>query len=447
MEPNDQNRDRSVDENIDTKGPVTDAAPGAPVVPEEPTVIKPSEPEASPATVADPATDAPVSAPQAELGTDPGEAAQPQAVEQPAAPSPAPSPAEQVAAPAAVAAVGSSPKKGKKKLMVLLVAVVVALLLIGGVAGAYFGIYVPNQPQKITADALANTANSEKLKSTGFEGEVAFEGGEVSKAISSVSFAGAYDMKARSADVNVSVNTVVTKIALDVRTTDGKSVYLKVSGLDGLDKLLTSLNSGSGQSAAAMSQFAPIIAQVNNQWFVIDEALINQATNGTVPQAGGALSEADAKKIGDIYKKHQFLNIDKRLADETIHGVSSYHVQATINKAQLKSFLQELKAANIKDLKLEQKDIDAIDKVDFSKYPFEMWVSKKDRLITQFSTKLEENGTTFKVRVALKDINKAVSVEKPANAKSVLELMSGLYGGGAGAASPTGAPSPLLMGL
>jgi hypothetical protein len=345
------------------------------------------------------------------------------------APSPTPATVAGVVAAAPAVTSASSPKKGKKKFLVIAGIVAVVLLLVAGSAAAYVGLILPNNPQKITGDALSNTVNPEKFKSTKFEGEVTLSGGDISKTISSVGFEGGFNVDGQAVDLTLTANTAVTKVNLDVRSTDGKSLYLKVSGLNGLDKLLASAG-GSSPEAGTIAQFAPLLSQVNDKWFTIDQSLLGQVGGGEVA-TGDKLSKEDAQKIGEIYKKHQFLNVDKKLADQDIHGVPSYHIQTTINKDELKAFMGEVKSANIKGVKIDQKDIDELSKVDFSKYPLEMWVSKKSRFVTQLSTSFEDKGTTYKVRIALKDINQPVNVEKPANAHSILELLGGLTGGGA----------------
>lgn len=324
----------------------------------------------------------------------------------------------------------------KKKLGIIAGIVAVIVLLAAGGAGAYFGLVLPNQPQKITQDALVNTADSQSLQSTKFEGEIGISGGQVADVVSGIQFEGGTSMKDKSFDLKLNVNTVVTKITLDARAVDDKSLFVKLSGLKGLDTLLGSYLGG---DPSASAQYGAIIAQVNEQWFEIDEALLGQVPGADSIKGDNSLSSEDAQKIGDIYKNHQFLQIDKRLDDQDIHGVSSYHVQVTVKKDELKAFLGEVKSANISAVQIQQSDIDSLDKVDFSKYPFDLWVGKKDRIITQVSTTIENEGTTYKVRVALKDINQPITVEKPTDTKSILELLGGLspsLGGGAGATSP-----------
>jgi hypothetical protein len=338
-------------------------------------------------------------------------------------------------------------KRFSKKVKLLAVAIVVAILLIGGTAGAYFGIIVPSQPQRIVGDSLSNTVNSDKTKSAKFEGELNCVSGEACKSFSAAIFKGSFEQKG-TFDLNVQLRTAVTSIGLDARSVGDKSLYLRLSGLEGLDKLLGSF-SGDAGSSSTTSQYAAVISKINNQWFTIDESLLKQAGGDvSLPTEDNKLSKEDAKKIGDAYKKHQFISVDKKLADEKIHNQNSYHLQVKIDKAQLKLFATEVKNVNINGVKIDQKDIDEFDKVDFSKYPFDIWVSKSTRMISQIATTITEDGTTVKVRIAAYDYNEPVTIEKPQGAKSVLELVSQfapLYSGGVQGAT---SDNPLsLLGL
>jgi hypothetical protein len=346
----------------------------------------------------------------------------------------------------AVAATSTTGKSGflkskKAKLTALVVGLV--LLLGGGGAAAYYGVILPNQPQRIAQQAISNTLNQENVKSGSFEGEVTFTGGEIADTLSSISFNGSSSDKG-AVNLTVTANTMVTKINLDVRSSDSKTFYARLSGLDGLDQLLAAYaasyqGSSTDESAAMLTALAPIITNINNQWYSVDESMLSQlGGNLGVATSENKVSEADAKKVGEIYKKHQFLEINEKLADEKIHDIDSYHIVAKINKDKLVAFLNELKAANIQSLSVDQSMIDQVSKVDFSKYPFDVWVSKADRLITQLATTIEQDGTTMKLRVALFDVNKEVKVEAPTDAKTILELLTefaplaaGYMGGGA----------------
>jgi len=56
-------------------------------------------------------------------------------------------------------------------------------------------------------------------------------------------------------------------------------------------------------------------------------------------------------------------------------------------------------------------------------------VTKKDKMIDQIKFTGSNNDLTAVFRMTFYDFNKAVTVEKPAGAKSILELLGELFGG------------------
>lgn len=448
MQPNNEDHDETKQENMpgaplftpDNPSTTTDADTTTPVDPPNDEAVTGTPVAESPLAAGPQQTDPSIEDNQAITSDQNGSSTTPvtsvdgdpaaPTVTGPAVPeAPAATPSATPVVPLAAAVVPPSRGRVSKKVMTVIIAAIVLVLLAAGAAGAYFGIYLPNQPQKIIGDGLSTTINSDKLKTTGFEGEVQLSGGDAAKSVSSIGFEGKIDSVAKAGEASVSVNTAVTTIKLDARFPGSDNLYLKLSGLNGLDKLLASAGA-SGQSSSTYGMYASFISQLNDQWFFVNKSLISQyAPSAASMESGNSkISEADAKKLGDIYKNNQFIRVDQKLADETINGIASYHMKASIDKDKLKSFMEAVKAANINGVKLEQKDIDEVAKVDFSKYPFEIWIGKKDRFVTQLKTVFTEKSTTYSVRIALKNINKPVSVEEPANAKSIMDLFGGMMG-------------------
>ncbi|HSX34867.1 MAG TPA: hypothetical protein VLF62_04455, partial [Candidatus Saccharimonadales bacterium] len=153
------------------------------------------------------------------------------------------------------------------------------------------------------------------------------------------------------------------------------------------------------------------------------------------------LSDAYRQKLADAYKQNQFMVVSKTLKDESIKGKDSHHYQVTIDKTELKNFIAAVKAANISSMKLTADNVKefnkSVEKVDFSKYPVDVWVSKADKLIDQVAFQGASEGTSYGMRLTITDYNKAVKVEAPKDAKSLLEVLGALLGGSLGS-SPMG---------
>jgi hypothetical protein len=334
--------------------------------------------------------------------------------------------------------VALAPKPRKKGLIIGLIAAGVVVVLLGGAAAAY--AYLLNKPENILKMALANTVDKEKSKTMHFSGALAVE--EQSSATTvEATYKGAGSNESGAFDLNAKLDILLTNITFDARSTDGKTVYLRVGGLDGLAELL----GASGTDAAGA---APLIAQVNNQWFEVNESLIRQLGGNAIKET--LLSDADIKKLKDAYQKHDFLVVKETLDSEEINGVKSHHYKVVVDEARLKQFGAAIKSANLDSIKLtsdQLKDFNrAIDDSDLAKYPFEIWISKKTKQITQVVFEAREDGNRVSFRFTVDGYNQPVKVEAPEDAKSILEVLGGFLNGGEALLQGTGTMDNLLPG-
>jgi hypothetical protein len=408
--------------NPQSPAPVGGSTPGSPggAPPLDASV---SQPDAAPATSQPDAAPAP-----------PVTGAQPWSMNDvpPAAPQPGAAPPAHMPASAIPEADNTAPTpinlpvspqhKRKKTKLVALIIVLVILVLGLGSAAAYVGYYLPNKPDNILGQALLNSFSKDLVKSASFEGKVSATDKD-GKAISgSGTYKGIVDQKG-AFDITATVDVVLTKLTFDARSVDGKSYYLRVDGLDGLAALLSS----SGGAAAA---YAPIIAVVEDQWFEISESVLKQYSGGTY---NTTLSDADRQKIVDAYGGSPFFVVTETLASESIKGVDSHHYKVGFDKTKLKAFAVALKNAKLDSLKLSDDDIKSfnksVDSGDSSKFVVDVWIDKTAKLFKQFQVNATENGQKVTMTLTIEDYNKPLNVEKPADAKSILELLSAFLGG------------------
>jgi hypothetical protein len=348
----------------------------------------------------------------------------PEAVSSNDAPEPASLPQDQTPVPAAVV-MKSDPlpmthrKRGKKGLIVGLLATALVLILGGGAAASYY--YMVNKPENILMQALANSLDMEKVKTTQFSGEVEAKDTKTNMN-ASASFKGAADNKTGAFDISGQVDALVTTMTFDFRSADSKTFYFKIGGLEGISELL-------GLSGEA-SQYAPLFDAFNDQWIEINESLIKQADSS---YQSAILTEADAKKTVDAYKAHPFLVVKEKLADQVLNGENHYHYKVAIDPAKLKDFLTALKDAKLDSYKMNQETLDAfkkgVDDAKLENLPFEVWISKVTKLINQVSFSYQQDTAAMTMRLTVDSYNKPVNVEKPAGAKSILEMVGELFGG------------------
>lgn len=244
---------------------------------------------------------------------------------------------------------------GKFSLPVIIAAVVV--LLVGGSAAAYFGVVVPNKPENIWKTAMNQTStayDSAVMKSkamlsskgTAINGTYKVEGDFVTDGTFSSK---SYD---KQATFNADIGLGTTRATVEGRvfqpdTSSNPDIYLKVSGVQGLDGLL-----GSGYSA--------IIDGLNNQWVAIDHTLLDNLASESLsggsnntPKLNSISSDdvvAIETVIGGVNKQYVFttdsekavLNVAQNVGKETQDGRSVYHYKVGVNKQHMKDYLNAL---------------------------------------------------------------------------------------------------------
>jgi hypothetical protein len=326
-------------------------------------------------------------------------------------------------------------KKRKKPLIIGIISGALAVVLIGASAAAY---YVYNKPQNVLDMALLNSFSTSKVKSVNFEGKLQVKP-KGSPAINA-SFTGAADANG-AMDFSGSLDAFVTNLTFDAKTPDGSTYYVRLGGLGALPQLL------SAAGVPGSDQLGPVISGVNNQWIEINQSIIQQMT-GQTSDFSAKLSDADRSKIVKAYRKHKFLTVTDSLPQQTIKGRASYHYRVKVDAVKLKEFAAALKGANLDSIKLTQSQLKTFDSgvnsAHLDKYPFEIWVAKSGRLIDQVALSTAQDGDTATVRFTVDDYNKPVTVTKPADSKSLLDILSSLLGSGllqAGASDGTGSTS------
>jgi len=304
-------------------------------------------------------------------------------------------------------------KPKRKKWVLALIILIVVLILGAGAAAAYVGFIMPNQPKYVLARAFGNTTTESKLSSANFSGTFRIKDNENLQTFTG-SIAGRFNQKQFIA--NSTFDAGVTKITLDIASPAKDQLYVRVGGLEGVPELL----SGMGGEAAA---YAPLVNSFNNQWFEINQSLLSAAHLDEAISGQYSLSDADAKKIEAAYRKHMFLEVSQTYKDEDINGLMSHHYQAKINDTELEAFLKEVKAANIKGQEITDAQIKQIKDAHPSKYPMDVWVAKDKKIITKFAFDTKEGQTAAHLEISLSQVNKPVSVSKPDNTKTFLQIL------------------------
>ncbi len=318
-------------------------------------------------------------------------------------------------------------KKRKLKLPVLLALIAGGVVLLGGSASAYFGVILPKKPDNIIKKGLVNTFGG---ATTEFEGQVNVTGPEVPKAFSGVSFSGESN-ESGAFSMTSSANFTVTKITLDLKSQDSKTIYARLGGVKNASNIAKGF--GVDQSDPTLGFVLPILSALNDQWLLLSQEDQNLLQQTAAKGQSYQLNPAQRAQIGTIYKKHPFLKVQKRLVDETVRGDQSYHYSMKLDKAAAKAFLADLKNAGISGITITQNDLNKtnqqIDKFDASKNSVELWVSKAKIKLNQVAVSHTENGSTVKLRVSFESSTKTLNIEKPADAKPLGDVLGNLFSG------------------
>lgn len=318
--------------------------------------------------------------------------------------------------------IGSS--KGRKKgLLIGLIVAAVILLFSGGAAAAYFGYYLPNKPENVLKKALANLFDLEKNKTMHFSGETTIKSERDGTSLKTT-YNGQMDQTSGAFLFSGVADALVTNITVEARSVDGKALYFKVGGLNGLAGLMVASN------PYGADMIAPVIEKLNNQWIEVNEGLLKQGFGDSYQ--GFKLSADDARKLAAAYEQHQFIVIKEVLPDETIKGAPSHHYRVAYDKSKFKSFLRAANDSELDVVKLTNDQLkqlnQALDEADLSQL-WDIWIGKGDKMLRQVTVKATEDDVTADARFTVDSYNQPVTVAKPENTMSILELMSMLFGG------------------
>lgn len=324
----------------------------------------------------------------------------------------------------------STPKKRGKGLLIGLIAGAAVLLLAGGGAAAMY--YVTNKPENILKRALANMLDTSKGKTVTYSGSFSVKELKSNMNIGGT-FQGGFESQTGALDLNAKIDAVVANLAFDVRSTDGKTYYFRVGGLDGLTNLISSVSDTASPEEAAMIQlYAPLIDTLNNQWLELNQSLLTQVTGQ--PAGSVKLSDADRAKLLAAYQQYSFITVKQKLADEAVKGVQSYHFKLGIDKAQLKAFAAALKDAKMDSLKITQEQLNefnkSVDHATFDTYAPEVWIAKDTKMLNQLRLQASDKDAQMSFTFTIEGFNQPFTVQKPEAAKSVLDVLGGFLTGG-----------------
>jgi hypothetical protein len=324
-----------------------------------------------------------------------------------------------------------------KRAKLALVVVAVLVVLGAGSAGAYFGVIVPNKPENVLKSAIANTL---KERQVSYDGTVDVQAVDSSKAgatpATSVTFKGGSDLDKNATKAEVSVTVSGVKVQGEVRYVD-QTGYVKLGDLTAIKNLAT----------AYSPDAASAISKVENQWIEIDKTLLKQAKADCVLDTKLTISDADLKMLSDAYTKTPFTTITSTTSDP-VNGKAATKFELSIDDNKLGDYAKNFDNLSVvKQLKSCAPQVS--DKANYSdlkdndKTPLTLWVDKGTKRIVKIAghtTAQDEKKDNTKGTASVTLSYGPVTVDKPANAKPIMTLISEfapLFSGGVQGAEST----------
>lgn len=338
------------------------------------------------------------------------------------------------------------PPKRKRPGKKLLAALVIALLLgLGGSAYAYVRV-LNNSPEKVLADALANTMTDVLDR-------------KPLQVVSDMTLKFQHDNQ----DVTITVHADAKRVEENgefmtrVRVQAGSRIDITASGslvTEGVKTVYVKLND-LRQTAqdivrtepwlqAELDQMMPIIQKIDNRWIKIDEQSLSEfgaiESDDVVDKCTKALEELristdDQKRIKEIFLQNQFAIASEELPSETIDGDSSYHYKLDLNEEAGMRFAKEVIelgsfSAVTSACEVKQEDIDKqledlrreTDKEEELLPAFELWVSKSKRYPTRLKVTDDNKETSIEWTTNSKIDAQHLAINIPVDAISIREL-------------------------
>lgn len=347
--------------------------------------------------------------------------------------------------------VDPSQPKSKKKLFIIIAGVLAGLVLLGGgIAAAYVGVVLPNKPENVLKQALANTLKEEEMT---IDGQLEMKAADSTKADAmpavKASYNGKFDGVEKASELTLKVTVSGVDFPLDIRYVDGNA-YAKVGDISALTALAGGYASSFGLDQAQLEPLVRNVSKlISNQWIVFDSTLLTDSGVSCIADANLAFTDQDIELLGDLYTKHSFAQINNH-SDDTVSGKSAIKYEMSIDDNKMAKFIEDKKLEELSFLKALKKCQDT-EKLDTSGFadndttPITLWVDKDTKRIVKLasqSTKQDAQKSNFEAAISATVAYNEVSVIKPENAKPAMQLwgelqqeFSNIFGSGLPGAS------------
>ncbi len=305
---------------------------------------------------------------------------------------------------------------GKKKLAGI---IAVAVILIGGgVAGGYYGIIVPNQPQNVLKKSAENLLKQDQTSGKG-HATISSKGND-----SEGTFTADYEIKSDSNknafEGKFDVSASGVKLPVEVKYVD-KAAYVKVGDLSTIESLVGAF--AGPESSAVINQLS---AKVSNKWIEFDESLIKSASdNKCSVLEQQKLNDDQINQLLDMYDSNMFVTV-KNTSSETVDGkkVTKYELGLDQNKA--KDFAKQVEQMDyfkkLKECAGEEASKTNTDKAEDFKgdATFNVWIDKGKKQIVKIQLAVKDETADMTADFIFN--NDKVDITKPQDSIPAMQL-------------------------
>ncbi len=309
----------------------------------------------------------------------------------------------------------------RRKLLIIAGSTIAGLALMAGGVSAYFGYYLPNQPENVIKQALANTVSQADLNEYAkINGELKVSGQKNLNA--NVKF----DLQRDNSggfDFEISSFGISAKLV----SQDGKTIYVKVDGLKQADKLLEQFDGvlPLGDYESTIKATLPVLSNLSGNWYELDSSLLSGSDEQTKFLTGG-LSQQQLTDLSEAYENNQFIIYDKKGQTAQVGSKQAVEYIVHIDGDKLVSFINSLKLSEsfkdtLNDVSTDELQ-NFVNNNNLSDYPFSLWITD-DKQIVRLSYSHQYNELKVEFNLTLDKSQENIKITKPENSKSVFELL------------------------
>lgn len=155
----------------------------------------------------------------------------------------------------------------------------------------------------------------------------------------------------------------------------------------------------------------PFSLIADDHWYKVKKS---SNSNSNVLGATTSITNDEFNEIRSLISNSSLFFIQQSLPDQTINGVRSYHLQATINEPSWNEFLTQLNSIIGNGSRV---DIESLIQ-SLRKYTYDLWITRSDYRLTRIATKgiypdASGNEINFEIEINLVNFGTPVSITRP----------------------------------